>query len=183
MTGKIRIAHLAGANATIQSAPPLVTSNKARMNHQLPLRCGPDGTPLATMCCVPSGWPHPPRSMSNSSPLIRWRAMRRSCTGRQMATSRPTDRLAESARDRGRQCPAGRSPRSSVTRQEEGLPSLCFRGERLRAFLLPSRSISLYRHVGERVIAVVRLQLDLVELPAECRPHPYRCVLPPAATW
>jgi hypothetical protein len=46
VTGKIRIAHLAGANATIQSAPPLVTSNKARMNHQLPLRCGPDGTPL-----------------------------------------------------------------------------------------------------------------------------------------
>ena len=46
MAGKIRIAHLAGPNATIQNTPPLVTSNKARVKHQLPLRCGPDGTPL-----------------------------------------------------------------------------------------------------------------------------------------
>jgi hypothetical protein len=43
---KIRIAHLAGSNATIQNTPPLVTSNKARVRHQLPLRCGPDGAPL-----------------------------------------------------------------------------------------------------------------------------------------
>jgi hypothetical protein len=46
VAGKIRIAHLAGPNATIQNTPPLVTSNKARVKHQLPLRCGPDGTPL-----------------------------------------------------------------------------------------------------------------------------------------
>ena len=46
MAAKIRIAHLAGPNATIQNTPPLVTSNKARVKHQLPLRCGPDSTPL-----------------------------------------------------------------------------------------------------------------------------------------
>jgi len=34
---KIRIAHLAGPNATIQNTPPLVTSNKARAAHGLPL--------------------------------------------------------------------------------------------------------------------------------------------------
>ena len=46
MAGKIRIAHLAGPNATIQNTPPLVTSNKARVKHRLPLRCSPDGAPL-----------------------------------------------------------------------------------------------------------------------------------------
>jgi hypothetical protein len=46
VAGKIRIAHLAGPNATIQNTPPLVTANKARAKHQLPVRCGPDGTPL-----------------------------------------------------------------------------------------------------------------------------------------
>ena len=46
MAGKIRIAHLAGPNATIQNTPPLVTSNKAREKHRLPPRRGPDGTPL-----------------------------------------------------------------------------------------------------------------------------------------
>jgi hypothetical protein len=46
VAGKIRIAHLAGSNATIQNTPPLVTSNKARMKHHLPVRSGPDGTPL-----------------------------------------------------------------------------------------------------------------------------------------
>jgi hypothetical protein len=35
MTGKARIAHLAGPNATIQNTPPLVTSNKARAKHNL----------------------------------------------------------------------------------------------------------------------------------------------------
>lgn len=34
---KIRIAHLAGGNATIQNTPPLVTSNKARRKYDLPL--------------------------------------------------------------------------------------------------------------------------------------------------
>ncbi|MDB5408897.1 MAG: Asparaginase [Rhodospirillales bacterium] len=34
---KLRIAHLAGGNATIQNTPPLVTSNKARRKHNLPL--------------------------------------------------------------------------------------------------------------------------------------------------
>src|SRR5271170_5071839 len=46
LPGKLRIAHLAGPNATIQNTPPLVTSNKAREKHQLPPRCGPDGMPL-----------------------------------------------------------------------------------------------------------------------------------------
>ena len=34
---RIRIAHLAGPNATIQNTPPLVASNKARTQHGLPL--------------------------------------------------------------------------------------------------------------------------------------------------
>ncbi len=34
---KIRIAHLAGSNATIQNTPPLVTANKARHKYGLPL--------------------------------------------------------------------------------------------------------------------------------------------------
>ena len=48
MAGKIRIAHLAGPNATIQNTPPLVTSNKARVKHQLPraLRPGWHATAL-----------------------------------------------------------------------------------------------------------------------------------------
>jgi len=45
MTGKARIAHLAGPNATIQNTPPLVTSNKARARHGLPLLTNPDGSP------------------------------------------------------------------------------------------------------------------------------------------
>ena len=45
MTGKARIAHLAGPNATIQNTPPLVTSNKARAKHGLPLLTHPDGSP------------------------------------------------------------------------------------------------------------------------------------------
>jgi hypothetical protein len=43
MSGKPRIAHLAGANATIQNSPPLVTSNKARAAHGLPLLTDADG--------------------------------------------------------------------------------------------------------------------------------------------
>jgi hypothetical protein len=58
-----------------------------------------------------------------------------------------------------------RSPRSYVTRQAEKAGWLGFRAGRLRALLLPSRSISLYSHVGERVIAVFRLQPDLVDRP------------------
>lgn len=42
---KIRIAHLAGPNATIQNTPPLVTSNKAREAHGLPLLTDVEGTP------------------------------------------------------------------------------------------------------------------------------------------
>jgi hypothetical protein len=45
MTGKARIAHLAGPNATIQNTPPLVTSNKARAKRRLPLLAHPDGSP------------------------------------------------------------------------------------------------------------------------------------------
>jgi len=43
MADKPRIAHLAGANATIQNTPPLVTSNKARAQHGLKPLAGPDG--------------------------------------------------------------------------------------------------------------------------------------------
>jgi L-asparaginase len=46
MPARPRIAHLAGANATIQNSPPLVTSNKARAKYGLPLLTGPDGAPL-----------------------------------------------------------------------------------------------------------------------------------------
>src|SRR5581483_10863271 len=41
---KLRIAHLAGPNATIQNTPPLVTSNKTRQKHDLPLLKNPDGS-------------------------------------------------------------------------------------------------------------------------------------------
>src|SRR5215469_11498793 len=43
MDRKARIAHLAGPNATIQNTPPLVTSNKARAKHHLPLLKDPEG--------------------------------------------------------------------------------------------------------------------------------------------
>jgi hypothetical protein len=46
MAAKPRIAHFAGPNATIQNSPPLVTSNKARQKYGLPLKAGPDGSPL-----------------------------------------------------------------------------------------------------------------------------------------
>jgi L-asparaginase len=42
---KARIAHLAGPTATVQNTPPLVTSNKARQKHGLPLLTDPDGSP------------------------------------------------------------------------------------------------------------------------------------------
>jgi L-asparaginase len=44
MTQKARIAHLAGPNATIQNTPALVTSNKARAKHKLPLLANEDGS-------------------------------------------------------------------------------------------------------------------------------------------
>lgn len=44
--GKPRIAVFAGPTATILNSPPLVTSNKAREEHGLPLRTNPDGSPL-----------------------------------------------------------------------------------------------------------------------------------------
>ena len=40
---KARIAHLSGPTATIQNTPPLVTSNKARAKHGLPLLTDVDG--------------------------------------------------------------------------------------------------------------------------------------------
>jgi hypothetical protein len=45
MEKKIRIAHLAGPNATITNTPPLVTSNKARARHGLPLLTDVEGRP------------------------------------------------------------------------------------------------------------------------------------------
>jgi len=44
MTGKPRIAHLSGSNATISNSPPLVTSNKARLQHGLAPMTSPDGS-------------------------------------------------------------------------------------------------------------------------------------------
>ena len=41
---KVKIAHLAGPNATIQNSPPLVTSSKARRKYGLPPRKNPNGT-------------------------------------------------------------------------------------------------------------------------------------------
>ncbi len=41
---KVKIAHFAGPNATIQNSPPLVTSNKAREKYGLPLLRNPDGS-------------------------------------------------------------------------------------------------------------------------------------------
>src|SRR5271168_1439911 len=41
---KLRVAHFAGPNATIQNTPPLVTSNKARQRFNLPLLKNPDGS-------------------------------------------------------------------------------------------------------------------------------------------
>ena len=45
MQPKIRIAHLSGPTATIGNSPPLVTSNKARLQHGLAPRPNPDGSP------------------------------------------------------------------------------------------------------------------------------------------
>ena len=44
MPNKLRIAHMAGPTATIQNTPPLVTSNKAREMHGLPVRLTEQGT-------------------------------------------------------------------------------------------------------------------------------------------
>ena len=41
-----KIAHFAGPNATIMNSPPLITSNKAREQHGLPLLRHPNGTPV-----------------------------------------------------------------------------------------------------------------------------------------
>jgi hypothetical protein len=45
MGAKLKIAHLAGPNATIQNTPPLVTSNKARRKYGLPLLADVEGAP------------------------------------------------------------------------------------------------------------------------------------------
>ena len=46
MADKVRIAHLAGPTATIQNTPPLVTSNKARVKHGLPILKDANGNAL-----------------------------------------------------------------------------------------------------------------------------------------
>ena len=43
---KPRIAHIAGSSATIANTAPLVTSNKARQKHGLPLLRDAHGAPL-----------------------------------------------------------------------------------------------------------------------------------------
>ena len=45
-SAKPRIAVFSGPTATIQNSEPLVTSNKARHQYDLPLRTNPDGSPL-----------------------------------------------------------------------------------------------------------------------------------------
>jgi L-asparaginase len=45
MPKKMRLAHLAGPNATITNSPPLVTSNKARARYNLPLMTDVEGRP------------------------------------------------------------------------------------------------------------------------------------------
>ena len=44
MADKPRIAHLSGSNATISNSPPLVTSNKARLQYGLPPKSNSDGS-------------------------------------------------------------------------------------------------------------------------------------------
>src|ERR1700704_1744128 len=46
MDAKPRIAHIAGSNAPLPTSPPLVTSNKAREKHGLPLLGDESGTRL-----------------------------------------------------------------------------------------------------------------------------------------
>ncbi len=72
---KVRIAHLAGPNATITNTPPLVTSNKARAQHGLPMVTDIEASRCGSTCCVRKRSPRRSQSMSNSSPLIRWKAM------------------------------------------------------------------------------------------------------------
>src|ERR1700752_384012 len=45
-SAKPKIAVFSGPTATIQNSEPLVTSNKARETHGLPLRTNPDGSPM-----------------------------------------------------------------------------------------------------------------------------------------
>ena len=45
-SSKPKIAVFSGPTATIQNSEPLVTSNKARQKHGLPLRTNPDGSPM-----------------------------------------------------------------------------------------------------------------------------------------
>ena len=84
---KARIAHLSGPTATIQNTPPLVTSNKARAKHGLPLLTESMAERCGTTRCVCSVSRRLPRSMSNSFPPIRWSPTPASFTGRPMDTS------------------------------------------------------------------------------------------------
>ena len=52
MAKKIKIAHLAGPNATITNTPALVTSNKARRKHGLPLLTDVEGNVSDLTFCV-----------------------------------------------------------------------------------------------------------------------------------
>src|SRR5262245_46672337 len=56
---KPRIAVFSGPTATIQNSEPLVTSNKARHQHSLPLRTNPDGSPLRFDALRPQRLPAP----------------------------------------------------------------------------------------------------------------------------
>ena len=51
---KVKIAHLAGPNATIQNSSPLVTSNKARRKYGLPRGKMLTAAIRASTCCGPN---------------------------------------------------------------------------------------------------------------------------------
>ena len=71
MPTKIRIAHLAGPNATIEDTPPLVTSNKARAKYGLPLLTASKGPQFDLTCCGRRNWQRRRRFMSSSLVRIR----------------------------------------------------------------------------------------------------------------
>ena len=73
MAKKIRIAHLAGPNATIQNTPPLVTSNKARAQTRIaPPHQRREGEPSRfDPSCGRKSSQRRQRSMSSSSAPIR----------------------------------------------------------------------------------------------------------------
>jgi hypothetical protein len=72
---KIRIAHLAEPTATIQNTPPLVTSNKARAKHGLPLPFPDHDLLECRRCKCQRHWkdaPIPTTRTANAVPPAMW---------------------------------------------------------------------------------------------------------------